>query len=241
MLFTDKVFFKYCTILFTSISDPGEKGEWCDLGFWGRKSYYLMVIILSHSFIIIILYRGLLDLCLKTKRISRKRSEGTRGGEGGGRGAPLVGCTLHGADSRRVMLSSSCLGPFGHRCPWTGGSLGAPKHPLYPPRAPPASPPKPLCLHSRGSQEPGLCTSTAPGSLTIALSVPRTERPVTVGQLVEDFFFRMECKVLLPWGCLFLLQCLSLQVSSSCRVPFSPYPSPPSSVSFLFQAHISGH
>lgn len=44
-----------------------------------------MVIILSHCFIIIILYLGLLDLCLKTKRICRKRSEGKRGVEGGGR------------------------------------------------------------------------------------------------------------------------------------------------------------
>ena len=55
------------------------------MGFRGRKSYYLIVIILSHCFIIIILYLGLLDLCIKTKRICKKRSEGKRGVEGGGR------------------------------------------------------------------------------------------------------------------------------------------------------------
>lgn len=47
--------FKYGIILFTSIRDTGEKGGRCDLGFQGRESYYLIVIILSHCFIVIIL------------------------------------------------------------------------------------------------------------------------------------------------------------------------------------------
>ena len=42
-------------ILFTSIRDTGEKGGRCDFGFQGRESYYLIVIILSHCFIVIIL------------------------------------------------------------------------------------------------------------------------------------------------------------------------------------------
>lgn len=59
------------------------------------------------------------------------------------------------------------------------------------PRAPPASPLKPLCAHSLVSREPGVCAErAAPGLLTIALSVRLVQNsPSQWANLLTIFLF----------------------------------------------------